>query len=115
MRASLALLLLARPVECALLGAGGVFRVRLRTPLGLAFEEVEAGCAKGVVVASLVAGGNAERDGRIWEGDQLVSTSAVILGGQGPLLSVGGGRQYTNWKRQLLRATDMEFEVTLNP
>lgn len=107
---ALGLLSVAR---CAVLGAAGVFRVRLKTPLGIAFEEQEPGAAKGVVVAGLVDDGNAERDGRIWVGDRLVSTSAVVLGGEAALLTVGGGRQYTNWKRQLLRATDMEFDEVI--
>jgi hypothetical protein len=117
MRAAfLALLLLlshALPVRCAVLGAAGVFRVRLKTPLGIAFGEQEPCAAKGVAVAGLVADGSAERDGRIWVGDRLVSTSAVVLGGDAALLTVGGGRQYTNWKRQLLRATDMGFDEVM--
>jgi hypothetical protein len=47
-------------------------------------------------VAQLVDGGNAERDGRIWVGDRLVSTSAVLLGGESALLTVGGGNQFAH-------------------
>jgi len=66
-----------------------------------------------VVVSQLVEGGHADLDGRIWVGDKLVSTSAVVLGGESALLTVGGGSQYTNWKRQLLRATDMQFDEVM--
>ena len=43
------------------------YSVRLPKPLGIIFEEVEPSEPKGVVVAGLVEGGNAERDGRIRE------------------------------------------------
>ena len=105
---------LRHAISCLLLAAAtpasARYRVRLRTPLGIAFEEVEPGKACGVVVADLVDGGNAEHDGRIWGGDRLLSTSAVVLGGDSALLTVGGGRQFTNWKRELIPATAMGFE-----
>ena len=105
---------LRHAISCLLLAAAtpasARYRVRLRTPLGIAFEEVEPGKACGVVVADLVDGGNAEHDGRIWVGDRLLSTSAVVLGGDSALLTVGGGRQFTNWKRELIPATAMGFD-----
>ena len=70
-------------------------RVRLRKPLGIVFEETKLGEAEGVTVADLVEDGNAWKDGRVLVGDRLAKTSAVILGGESPLLSVGGGKQYT--------------------
>jgi hypothetical protein len=45
--------------------------VTLRTPLGIIFEEAEPNAKKGVVVASLQPGGNADLDGRILVGDKV--------------------------------------------
>ena len=47
--------------------------ITLRTPLGIVFEEAEPNSKRGVVVASLLPGGNAELDGRILVGDKVVS------------------------------------------
>ena len=80
--------------------AGANVRVRLRRPLGIVFEEVKLGEPEGVVVADLVEDGNAWNDGRVLVGDRLAKCSAVILGGDSALLTVGGGRQYTNWERE---------------
>ena len=85
------------------------YRVRLRTPLGIAFEECMPGQAAGVVVADLVAGGNAERDGRVLVGDRLIRCSAVTLGGNSALLSVGGD-QYTSWERKLVPCSRLSFD-----
>ena len=86
----------------------------MQRPLGIAFEECVAGSPNGVVVASLVRGGNAEADGRIWKGDILIRCSAVILGGDSALLTVGGGQQYTNWKRELIPTTALDFETIMS-
>mgnify|MGYP002880952693 CR=1 FL=1 len=64
-----------------------IYRLKLRTPLGIGFEERTPGEPDGVEVAFLVEGGNAEQDGRICVGDYLLRCSAVILGG----VRVGGG------------------------
>ena len=45
--------------------------VTLPVPLGIIFEETEPGSNKGVVVASLVPGGNADLDGRVLVGDKV--------------------------------------------
>ena len=45
--------------------------VTLQTPLGIIFEELEPNSKRGVVVASLLPGGNAELDGRILVGDKV--------------------------------------------
>ena len=88
-------------------------RVRLRKPLGIVFEETKLGEAEGVTVADLVEDGNAWKDGRVLVGDRLAKTSAVILGGESPLLSVGGGKQYTNWERELVPCTKMDFDTIM--
>ena len=64
-------------------------RVRLRRPLGIMFEETNPGKAEGVVVADLVEDGNAWKDGRVFVGDRLAKVSAVILGGESALVTVG--------------------------
>ena len=93
--------------------AGANVRVRLRKPLGIVFEETKLGEAEGVTVADLVEDGNAWKDGRVLVGDRLAKTSAVILGGESPLLSVGGGKQYTNWERELVPCTKMDFDTIM--
>ena len=71
------------------------YRVRLSTPLGIAFEECTVGAAEGVVVADLVEGGNAMLDGRVLVGDKLIKCTAVTFGGEGALVTVGVGQQFT--------------------
>ena len=88
-------------------------RVRLRSPLGIVFEEVKEGEPQGVVVADLIEDGNAWKDGRVLVGDRLAKCSAVILGGDKPLLTVGGGRQYTNWERELIPCAKMDFDTIM--
>ena len=90
--------------------AGSKVRVRLRRPLGIMFEETNPGKAEGVVVADLVEDGNAWKDGRVFVGDRLTKVSAVILGGESALVTVGGGKQYTNWERELVPCTKMDFD-----
>ena len=90
--------------------AGSKVRVRLRRPLGIMFEETNPGKAEGVVVADLVEDGNAWKDGRVFVGDRLAKVSAVILGGESALVTVGGGKQYTNWERELVPCTKMDFD-----
>ena len=53
----------------------GVYEVSLTRPLGIIFEEIEAG--EGVYVQDLVEGGLAERQGKIQVGDILVGITAV--------------------------------------
>ena len=84
-----------------MIGGSAVYRVRLPTPLGIRFEEVEQGQAEGVVVAELIETGSAYADGRVLVGDKLVTCSAVTFGGQGALVTVGAGRQFTSWQREL--------------
>ena len=90
--------------------AGSKVRVRLRRPLGIMFEETNPGKAEGVVVSDLVEDGNAWKDGRVFVGDRLAKVSAVILGGESALVTVGGGKQYTNWERELVPCTKMDFD-----
>lgn len=99
------------PVQ-AQLGSSG-YRVRLSKPLGILFEEVEVGAAKGVAVAGLVEGGAAELDGRVLVGDKLLRTSAVMFGGDSALLQVGG-KQFTKVSRELIPATSLDFDTIMS-
>ncbi|GBF93447.1 hypothetical protein Rsub_06580 [Raphidocelis subcapitata] len=51
------------------------YTVELRRPLGVVLEQQQAGGA--IVVASITAGGNADKTGQMTVGDQLISTSGV--------------------------------------
>lgn len=93
---------------------GASVRVRLRRPLGIVFEEVVPGEAEGVVVADIVEGSNAWLDGRILVGDRLKQCSAVVMGGESALLTVGGGSQFTNWQRELIPCAKMDFDTIMN-
>ena len=76
----------------------GDYSVTLKTPLGIVFEEVEPGESKGVEVASLVDGGNADLDGRILVGDKLVSVSAVTMDKSNkPLIALGAAVPTSPW------------------
>ncbi|KAL3897303.1 MAG: hypothetical protein SGPRY_013081, partial [Prymnesium sp.] len=74
----------------------GVYEVALERPLGIAFEEVEAG--RGVVVDYLVDGGNAEASGVIQPGDVLIATTAVKVIG-------------AKWEVRLIPALDLNFDT----
>jgi len=54
----------------------GVYEVRMAKPLGIVFEELEAG-GGGVYVTDLVEGGNAELQGIVKPGDKLIGVTAV--------------------------------------
>lgn len=59
----------------------GVFEVSMTKPLGIIFEEIEAG--EGVFVQDLVEGGLAEIQGQIQPGDVLIGVTAVkVVGGK---------------------------------
>ena len=90
-----------------------IYRLKLRTPLGIGFEERTPGEPDGVEVAFLVEGGNAEQDGRICVGDYLLRCSAVILGGEASLVTIGGGSQFTSWERELIPTSKMDFETIM--
>ena len=76
----------------------GVFEVSLAKPLGIVFEEIDAGL--GVFVQDLVGGGNAERQGKIQVGDVLVGITAV---------KVVGAR----WERRLIPARKFDFDTVV--
>jgi len=57
----------------------GCYEVSLEKPLGIIFEEIEAG--QGLYVQDLVEGGNAERSGQVNIGDNLVAMTAVKVVG----------------------------------
>eukprot|EP00569_Conticribra_weissflogii_P006233 CAMPEP_0171340878 /NCGR_PEP_ID=MMETSP0878-20121228/8842_1 /TAXON_ID=67004 /ORGANISM="Thalassiosira weissflogii, Strain CCMP1336" /LENGTH=209 /DNA_ID=CAMNT_0011843001 /DNA_START=23 /DNA_END=652 /DNA_ORIENTATION=- len=77
----------------------GVYEVRLAKPCGIIFEEVEVG--KGVFVADLVEGGNAERQGIIQKGDVLVGVTAIRIAG-------------AKWERRILPARKFGFDMVVN-
>lgn len=77
----------------------GTFEVKLATPCGILFEEIEAD--KGVFVAGIVEGGNADRQGMIKEGDILVGVTAVRVSG-------------AKWERRLLPCRNWGFDLVVN-
>lgn len=63
----------------------GVYEVSMTKPLGIVFEEIEAG--EGVFVQDLVEGGLASVQGRIQPGDVLIGITAVkVVGGKKRLI-----------------------------
>ena len=76
----------------------GVYEVSMTKPLGIVFEEIEAG--KGVFVQDLVEGGLAERMGKIQVGDVLVGVTAVKV--------VGAA-----WERRLIPARKFDFDTAV--
>ena len=58
----------------------GVYEVRMAKPLGIVFEELEAG-GGGVYVTDLVEGGNAESQGVVKPGDKLIGVTAIKVSG----------------------------------
>lgn len=76
----------------------GVYEVSLTKPLGIIFEEIEAG--QGVFVQDFVEGGIAERQGKIQKGDILVGITAVKIVG-------------AKWERRLIPARNFDFDTTV--
>lgn len=77
----------------------GVYEISMVKPLGIVFEEIEAG--KGVYVSDLVEGGNAERQGVVQKGDILIGVTAIKVVG-------------AKWERRLIPARDLSFDVVVN-
>lgn len=76
----------------------GVYEVGLAKPLGIVFEEIDAG--KGVYVQDLVEGGNAERQGVIQKDDVLVAITATKIVG-------------AKWERRLIPARKFDFDTVV--
>mmetsp|Transcript_1212 Transcript_1212/g.2120 ORF Transcript_1212/g.2120 Transcript_1212/m.2120 type:complete len:218 (-) Transcript_1212:111-764(-) len=76
----------------------GVYEVSLTKPLGIVFEEIEAG--KGVYVQDLVEDGLAARQGKIQPGDVLVGITAVKIVG-------------AKWERRLIPARTFDFDTVV--
>lgn len=74
----------------------GVYEVSLDKPLGIIFEEIDAG--KGLFVQDLVEGGNAERSGNVKIGDILVGITAVKIVG-------------AKYERRLIPCRGFDFET----
>ena len=86
--------------------------IKLARPLGITFEEVEPNKPLGVRVASLVPGGSADRDGRVFVGDALVAVSGVILVDEGRWTLGGSG--FTNWSvRESMRARNQRTRAAI--
>ena len=127
MRGALLLLLLsnpcdglfARPRASHRRGRSARFRlcmgpiIKLDRPLGIVFEEIEPGKPAGVRVKEITDGGNADLDGRVFVGDELVAVSAVLLKKEEGRLTVGGSG-FTNWERQMLPALAMDFDTVMD-
>lgn len=90
-----------RRAACTALGE---YTVRLPKPLGIVFEEVEVGKPAGVRVARVVEGSNADLNGRVCVGDELVSTSAVVF------TDKFNSGSFSNYERQMVTCTKMEFD-----
>eukprot|EP00567_Pseudictyota_dubia_P011517 CAMPEP_0197446080 /NCGR_PEP_ID=MMETSP1175-20131217/11125_1 /TAXON_ID=1003142 /ORGANISM="Triceratium dubium, Strain CCMP147" /LENGTH=231 /DNA_ID=CAMNT_0042977143 /DNA_START=70 /DNA_END=762 /DNA_ORIENTATION=+ len=76
----------------------GVYEVSMKKPLGIVFEEVDAG--RGVYVTDLVEGGNAEVQGTVQKGDVLIGVTAVKVIG-------------AKWERRLIPAKDLDFDTVV--
>lgn len=76
----------------------GVFEVSMTKPLGIIFEEIEAG--EGVFVQDLVEGGLAEIQGQIQPGDVLIGITAVKVVG-------------AKFERRLIPARKFDFDTTV--
>jgi hypothetical protein len=85
--------------------------IKLARPLGITFEEVEPNKPLGVRVASLVPGGSADRDGRVFVGDALVAVSGVILVDEGRWTLGGSG--FTNWSVRDMRARNQRTRAAI--
>jgi hypothetical protein len=76
----------------------GVYEVGLAKPLGIVFEEVQAG--KGVFVQDLVEGGNAQAQGVIQPGHVLVGITATKIVG-------------AKFERRLIPARNFDFDTVV--
>ena len=76
----------------------GVYEVGLTKPLGIVFEELNAG--QGVYVKELVEDGLAARQGRIQPGDVLIAVTAVKVIG-------------AKWERRMLPARKFDFDTVV--
>jgi hypothetical protein len=74
----------------------GVHEVRLSSPLGIVFEEIESG--KGLYVQDLVEDGNAAREGTVQIGDILLGITAVKVVG-------------AKYERRLIPARKFDFDT----
>jgi len=77
-----------------------VYEISLSKPLGIVFEELDAGGKSGVFVAGLVEGGNAEEQGIVQVGDRLVAVTAVKVIG-------------AKWERRLIPALEFSFDTVV--
>jgi len=80
--------------------APGVYEVILGKPLGIVFEENEPMMSRGVRVAELVEGGNAEKSGLVSVGDKLVAVTGVKVAG-------------AKHERQLVAVQDCDFDTIM--
>jgi hypothetical protein len=78
----------------------GVYEVKIKKPLGIAFEEVAPDAPKGVVVDYLVEDGNAALNGVVQPGDILIAATACKEFGP-------------RFERKLVPTLDMEFDIIM--
>lgn len=76
----------------------GLYEVSMSKPLGIIFEEIEAG--KGVFVQDLVEGGLAAVQGKIQPGDVLVGVTAIKVVG-------------AKWERRMIPARRFNFDTAV--
>lgn len=77
----------------------GIVEVALPTPLGINFEEINPGpYPKGMTVIGVVPGGNAERSGKVQEGDDLIAVTGIKMSG-------------AKFERQLFDCTQWDFDT----
>ncbi|KAJ1494527.1 hypothetical protein T484DRAFT_2469369 [Baffinella frigidus] len=89
-------------------------RLRIQKPLGIVFEEVEAGSG-GAVVVQVAEGSNAARAG-VKVGETLVACSAATLkaGKEGAFSQTGyGGRPFDNWSIVMIPTIKEEFRTIM--
>jgi len=77
----------------------GVYEISSVKPLGIVFEEIEAG--KGVYVTDIVEGGNADIQGVVQKGDILIGVTAIKVIG-------------AKWERRLIPARDLSFDTIVD-
>ena len=77
----------------------GVCEISSVKPLGIVFEEIEAG--KGVYVTDIVEGGNADIQGVVQKGDILIGVTAIKVIG-------------AKWERRLIPARDLSFDTIVD-
>eukprot|EP01023_Acetabularia_acetabulum_P044172 TRINITY_DN4427_c0_g1_i1.p3 TRINITY_DN4427_c0_g1~~TRINITY_DN4427_c0_g1_i1.p3 ORF type:complete len:159 (+),score=14.84 TRINITY_DN4427_c0_g1_i1:47-523(+) len=91
-----------------------LLQLTVKKPLGLILAENDS---KQVFVDEIVPEGNAQKDGRIQQGDVLVGCSAVVLkkGKEGQYEEEGyAARPYTNWEKVEFDCEGQDFDTVMS-